>query len=48
VLITIDLADCENITVDVDEEKSMILFSALSGGIKYALNMETFKPIVKE
>jgi hypothetical protein len=48
VLITIDVADCENIEVDVNEETSTIIFNAVSGDKKYALNMETFKPIVKE
>jgi hypothetical protein len=32
VFITIDLADCENIEVDVNEEKSIVNFSAVSGG----------------
>ena len=48
VLITIDLADCENIEVDVNEENSSIVFKAVSGGQKYGMNMQTFKPIVKD
>ena len=48
VLITIDVADCENIEVDVNEEKNTIVFNATSKDQKYSLDMETFKPIVKE
>lgn len=47
-MLTIDLADSENVVCDVDEENSRILFSALANGQKYALNVKTFKPIVKD
>ena len=45
---TIELADCENIAVDIDESRNAIVFSAMSGDTKYSLNMELFKKIVKD
>ena len=45
---TIEVADCENINVDIDETRNAIVFSAMSGDTKYSLNMEMFKKIVKD
>ena len=45
---TIEVADCENIVVDVNEESNKVIFTAMSNGKKYSFNMEMMKPIVKE
>ena len=48
VLITIDVADTENVEVDVVEDKQSLKFSCVANGQKYALDMVVFEPIVKE
>ena len=45
---TIELADCENINVDVDEAGTKITFSAVANGTKYGFDMETHAEIVKD
>ena len=48
VLITIDLADAENVEVDVFEEKQTLKFTATANGSKYDMDLEMFEAIVKE
>ncbi len=48
VLMTINITDCENIEVDVNEENNSVKFNATSNGVKYGLDMEVFMAIVKE
>jgi len=48
VLMTIELADCENVVVDIDELKNTLSFSATSNGQKFGFAMEMFEQIVKE
>ena len=48
VLITIDVADTENVEVDVIEDKQTLKFGCVVGTQKYAFEMEMFEAIVKE
>ena len=48
VLITIDMADAENVEVDVFEEKQQLKFQCSANGQKYSMELEVFEPIVKE
>ena len=48
VFITVDVIDAQDIVVDVNEETSTIVFSAMSGSNKYAMKVDTFRPISKE
>ena len=48
VLMTIDVPDCENVEVDVDQEKQTLKFSCQAAGQKYAFDMEMYMAIVKE
>lgn len=45
---TLDVADCTDIKVDVDEAAQKLLFSATSGEAKYGLELELFEAIVKD
>lgn len=46
--ITIDLADCQDINIDIKEETNAIVFNAMSHDQKYTMNLELFKPVSKE
>lgn len=48
VLITVNVADCENIEIDVTDEGNKLLFKATANGEKYEINMELFKTCVKD
>ena len=48
IFITIEVADCENLKVDIQEEYSKLQFSSTANGIKYEFELELFKPVVKE
>ena len=48
VLMTVELADSENVAIDIDEEKNTLSFSAQSGGQKYGFVMELFDKVVKD
>ena len=48
VLITVDVADTENVEVDVIEDKQTLKFSCLVGQQKFAMDMAVFEAIVKE
>jgi len=48
VLMTIEVADTENIEIDIDEDKNTLKFSATSAGQKYGFDMEMFEKVVKE
>lgn len=48
VLITVDVPDCENVEVDVLEEKQTLKFSCQASGQKFAMEMEVFEAIVKD
>ena len=48
VLITVDVADTENVEVDVVEDKQMLKFSCVVGTQKFGMDMEVFEAIVKE
>ena len=45
---TVELADSENVVIDIDEEKNTLQFSATASGQKYGFTMEMFEPVVKE
>ena len=47
-MMTIEVADCENIKIDLSEEDSKLTFSATSNGQKYGMVMELYDKIVKE
>ena len=47
VLITVDVADTESVEVDVIEEKQTLKFSCISGGQKFAMDLEVFDAIIK-
>ena len=47
-MITIEVADCENINIDLSEETNKLAFNAMANGQKYSLDLEFFEPIVKE
>ena len=48
VLITIDMADAENVEVDVFEDKQMLKFQCNANGQKYSMELEVFEAVVKE
>ena len=48
VLMTIEVADTENIDIDIDEDKNTLKFAATSNGQKYGFTMEIFDKVVKE
>jgi hypothetical protein len=48
VLMTVDLADVENVSIDINEEKNTLIFSAQSAGSKYGFTLELFDKVVKE
>ena len=48
VLMTVDVADCENVEVNVIEDKQTLSFSCTANGQKYGMELEVFEPIVKE
>ena len=45
---TVDVADCENVEVNVIEDKQTLSFSCTANGQKYGMELEVFEPIVKE
>lgn len=48
VFMTVELADSENIDIDVNEEKNTLTFAAQAGGQKYGFSLELFEPVVKD
>lgn len=48
VLITVDVPDCEDVKLNVDEEKNSLLFSCTAGKEKYSINMELWEKVVKD
>ena len=48
VLITVELADTENVVIDISELKNTLMFSATAGGQKYGFDMELFEQVVKD
>ena len=48
VLITIELADTENVAIDISELKNTLMFSATANGQKYGFEMELFEQVVKD
>jgi len=48
VLMTVDLADSENVNIDIDEETNTLIFSAQSAGSKYGFKLALFEKVVKD
>jgi hypothetical protein len=48
VLMTVDLADSENVAIDIDEVTNTLIFSAQSAGQKYGFKLELFEKVVKD
>jgi len=48
VLITVELADTENVVIDISELKNTLMFSATANGQKYAFDMELCEQVVKD
>ena len=45
--ITIEVPDCENIAIDVNEENNQLLFSAVASGQAYELQLPLFAAVSK-
>lgn len=48
VLITVELADTENVAIDISELKNTLMFSATANGQKYGFDMELYEQVVKD
>jgi hypothetical protein len=48
VLMTVELADSENVAIDIDEETNTLIFSAQSAGSKYGFKLALFEKVSKD
>lgn len=45
---TIEVADCQDIKIDLNEDESRLTFSAVSNGEKFAFDMVLYDKVIKE